>query len=1439
MLPLRHRRRGRLLVALLATGAATATTLLLAAAPVAASPVAPQLPAEPPTPLVGGEAEPESGLWLVRLAEPSLAAAAAADRPELAAAGELDVAAPASVSYLDHLTQRQETVQAEIETTLGRSVEVVHAYRNVVNALAIDVTAAEAAQLTSLTGVDAIEADQALTLETDVSHELIHSDAVWQGETGDGVGTRGEGVIVGVLDTGVNPHHPSFAAVDGDGYQHTNPYGEGVYAGVCDPAHPQHDEICNDKLIGAWAMTGTSARDDNNHGSHVGATIAGNRHEAQITVGDDTHPLTVAGVAPRANVISYKVCAGISCFASASIAAVDQAITDGVDVLNYSISGPDDPWGNTVDQAFLEAYAAGVFVAASAGNDGPGADTVAKTAPWNATVAATTHHRLVAHRLDVTAPTPVPAPLTGIAAVAGEGSPSEVIEGELRDVADLAGDRLACTALPADSLTGAVALVERGDCNFSVKVGHAATAGAVGVIVSNQYAGPPLTMGALENAAIPAVMIGLTEGELLREQLADADGEPVEVHVGTGSELLLDPDWADIVADFSSRGPSQFDLLAPTVAAPGRNILAAFAESGDDPDQYGFLQGTSMSSPQVAGAGALLAALHPQWSPAQIRSALAVTADRDGLLKEDGVTPADPFDVGSGRINLERAGRAGLTFDEHHDNFVAANPATGGDPRTLNLPAIVDQHCDQTCTFTREVTGVAGVSAGYAVESTAPAGVSITVEPAEFTLAPGASQRLEITVDVAGLVRGDWLFGAVDLTTDADHGADGPAVAGAHLPVALLPAAPELTVAPESLASLLDVAQTESHLVTVGNDGGAELTWQLGCDLPDWATVSPDQGTLAPFSEQQLEVVFDTSELPDGGEFTGELCLDSDDPHRPTASVALELTVVPVPVIDVNPAAVSALQPAGLATEHDLAISNVGHGVLEWTLADETAGASDERLDLLRDGVLLIPNSSAATRGVMAFDPHTGDLLDPEFVPHHAFDPSSTLYTPFHIIAKPDGSGFLMSDQVRWVVTEYDLEGNFRGVFAPDGGRNPEIMGNTRGMALSPHGTVLVTVAAQDNAHSVVEFDLDGNFLGTFIEPGLGGMQGPWGILIRDDDVLVSASNSSAVHSFSADGATANPIFADEFNWPGQLHELPDGNVLAASYGGGGDTAGVKEYTADGELVGVYTGGGNGHQGVHPLGNGNLLTTNSGGVHEIDRAGNLVATKHDQGQARFITHVQLPDAQPCLTPDEVPWLSVSAASGQTGAAQTTDLTVTLDSADLAPGTHEVQLCVVSNDPATPLVPVPVSVTVIEHSCDRVVDGEHHGPLAVRGGVTCLLPGTVVHGPVAVQPGAGLVAADATVAGQVTVSGAATVDLTGVEIRGPLSVTGVTGSVSLAGSEISGPVSVTNNRTGQIPTVVSGNQIGGPLRCAANQPAPTNLGVPNTVAGPTSGQCAAL
>src|SRR5690625_5288195 len=452
--------------------------------------------------------EPESGLWIVHLDEAPLAsydggtADLRATSPEVTGDERLDATSAASTAYLDYLATRQDELLAQIEEELGRDVEVVYRYRAALNGMAVEVSVDEAEGISGLAETAAVTHDEVNELDTDVSQELISAPAVWQGETATGVETRGEDVIVGVLDSGINPEHPSFAATDGEGYTHTNPFGAGNYVGVCDPEHPDHDPICNDKLVGAWDYTGGGAGpvDEEGHGSHTASTAAGNVHDAVVTVGEDEYVRTVQGVAPRANVIAYKVCGLFGCFSSDSVAAVDQAILDGVDVLNYSISGGDSPWDDAVDLAFLEAHEAGIFVAASAGNSGPGEGTVAKTAPWNASIAATANQRVIANAVDVTGPDPVPEALTGMAGVLGGGSVlAEAVEAPVRFVGPVDAENQGCEPFEDGAVDGAIALIKRGGCDFADKIDNASAAGAVGVVVFNQFAGPPVVMGGLED----------------------------------------------------------------------------------------------------------------------------------------------------------------------------------------------------------------------------------------------------------------------------------------------------------------------------------------------------------------------------------------------------------------------------------------------------------------------------------------------------------------------------------------------------------------------------------------------------------------------------------------------------------------------------------------------------------------------------------------------------------------------------------------------------------------------------------------------------------------------------------------------------------------------------------------------------------------------------
>jgi len=314
-------------------------------------------------------------------------------RPQLAAtspvatgARKYDARSAEALAYVDYLDQLRRVRLDDAAARLGRPLEPLFTYTHALNGMAVKLTPAEADRLATMPGVKSVAPEILQYLQTDRGPQWIKADLVWNG-TATGIQHRGEGVIVGVIDSGVRRTHVSFA---GTGV--TNPLGNGVYRGFC-IANPS---LCNSKLIGLWDFTDTNgnistyANDVEGHGTHVAGTAVG-------------QPFSVySGVAPRANLIIYKACPQRSCPSSFTLASINQAVADNVDVINYSIGGsPTDPWSaigvptTNGAEAMLAAREAGIVVAAAAGNDGPfeGTHGAPANSPWVLGVAAATHNR--------------------------------------------------------------------------------------------------------------------------------------------------------------------------------------------------------------------------------------------------------------------------------------------------------------------------------------------------------------------------------------------------------------------------------------------------------------------------------------------------------------------------------------------------------------------------------------------------------------------------------------------------------------------------------------------------------------------------------------------------------------------------------------------------------------------------------------------------------------------------------------------------------------------------------------------------------------------------------------------------------------------------------------------------------------------------------------
>lgn len=298
-------------------------------------------------------------------------------------------------------------------------------------------------------------------------------------------------------------------------------------------------------------------------------------------------------------------------------------------------------------------------------------------------------------------------------------------------------------------------------------------------------------------------------------------------------------------------------------------------------------------------------------------------------------------------------------------------------------------------------------------------------------------------------------------------------------------------------------------------------------------------------------------------------------------------------------------------------------------------GAGIEGVGLPPGGLLLIPEST--NDRVMAFDPMTGDLVNADFIPSDA----TNLSTPIHAVLSFDGASILVSDQLEDVVQQYDLTGTYIGVFAPAGGVDNSILDNIRGIAInSANGNLLVSIGSGANDDAIAEFDTGGNYLGNFVANGADGLDSPFDVYQRTSDFLVGGITSDVIHSYDAAGSP-NAQFSPINTFPEQIGEASNGNVLVANFSG--TEEGVVEYSPAGALIGIYDPPSlGGYRGVYELPNGNILTTNGSGVHEIDRAGALVETKIAGVSARFIQLVgAAPVAPPGTTLEDIPTLDPS------------------------------------------------------------------------------------------------------------------------------------------------------------------------------------------------------
>ncbi len=814
-----------------------------------------------PLQLAGTENPEESRVYIVQMRAPSAAEnQAKLPRVQIATAAgtervRFDRNAPDVQAYAARIVADQDRALQRAAPNARK----IYSYRYSFNGFAARMTAAQAQKLEHQAEVAKVWEDEIRPLATTDSAgflDLFNADKGLR----NAAELDGEGVVIGIIDSGVYPEHPALKDTrEADmpracrsSWGETTLLGRWLcrryrklpevvnydaletWGGACETGERFTETACNNKLVGArWFIDGAlatgpihdneirSARDADGHGTHTATTAAGNRTSASIfgtVVGN------VEGMAPRARIAVYKACwlrpgqTRASCNTSDLANAIDAAVADGVDVISYSVGSSLMRTTAPDDLALLAAARAGVLTAVAAGNEGPNFGTIGSPAgsPAVLTVAASTRS---GQTNEEAFEIKEPASLAGrYAAKEARFTPTLEELGPIEAEVVLADDADAtlpsgssgsisdgCQPLVNDGeVDGKVVLLQRTGCRFDQMVANAADAGAIAAIVYN-IAGDPIVMhGDGDRSDIPAIMIGQADANLILAEF-DADNR-VTVLLARGL-LLTTSESGNEMASFSARGPAPIpDILKPDVTAPGVNIIAGFSPDtahATPGEEFAYLSGTSMATPHVAGVAALLAQSHPDWSPAAIKSALMTTA-RQNVTSRNG--SATPFEFGAGHIVPNDANDPGLVYDVLDADYEALELGLEDDNYeawTFNLPSITVSQLASSQTVTRRVTNVSDESGSYSASVVAPPGMEVDVVPGSLSLAPGETAAFDVTLSYQSGTLDTWRYGSLTWTSD-DHTVRSP-----------------LAVKPTSIIA-------DRELTSFGGTGSATISVEFG-----------------------------------------------------------------------------------------------------------------------------------------------------------------------------------------------------------------------------------------------------------------------------------------------------------------------------------------------------------------------------------------------------------------------------------------------------------------------------------------------------------------------------------------------------------------------------------------------------------------------------------
>ncbi|XP_030929596.1 subtilisin-like protease SBT5.4 [Quercus lobata] len=727
----------------------------------------------------------------------------------------------ASLQELDSVTNSHlDLLGSFVGSTAKAKDAIIYSYTRHINGFAAILDEKEAAEIAKDPKVISVFPNLPRKLHTTRSWEFlgltkdgqIPDSSAWK------AGRYGEDVIIGTLDTGVWPESRSFQDTG------LGPV-PAKWRGICQPGH-EDGVRCNRKLIGvryfnkgyAAALKAplneslNSARDLVGHGTHTLSTAGGNfvPNAGIFNIANGT----ASGGSPRARVAAYKVCwpptatAG-GCYDADIMAAVDAAISDGVDVLSISLGGTvqNEFFMDGISISSFHAVKNNIAVVCSAGNSGPDWGTVTNAAPWIFTVGASTTDRNLANYVSLGNKMQIEGVSLSASGVPG-GKFYPLISAENANIANVSTtSALFCYAGSLDPIKvkGKIVLCLRGENARIEKGSECLRAGAVGMILANsEIDGNDLSA---DPHVLPASLIKYTDGQIIFGYLNSIKNPTASV---TDVKTVLGVKPAPFMAAFSSRGPSKIEptILKPDITGPGVSILAAFTEAvsptGLDNDKrrfpYSMISGTSMSCPHVAGIVGLLKTRYPHWSPSAIKSAIMTTAiTQDNTRKsilDSSTVEATPFAYGSGHVNPNSAMDPGLVYDATTEDYLNVLCARGYNDTMIRLFSQKPYSCPDTfsledfnypsiavpniqarnVTLTRTVTNV-GSPGTYKVRVRQPSAVFVTVKPSvlEFkTTGEKKTFQVIITPNVAKLgTRAGYVFGDL-IWSDGKHSVRSP-----------------------------------------------------------------------------------------------------------------------------------------------------------------------------------------------------------------------------------------------------------------------------------------------------------------------------------------------------------------------------------------------------------------------------------------------------------------------------------------------------------------------------------------------------------------------------------------------------------------------------------------------------------------------------------------